>query len=119
MSDITLQLGQRIRELRCARHMSQEELSFKSGISAAHLGQIERGLKSPTIHTVGKIAAALGVPTAILFSSEQPEPLPQNTTMEKIVAQLNSMSEPEQQDILRIIRIFRGYQRKTGPKDEL
>ncbi len=116
MSDITAQLGQRIRELRCARHMSQEELSFKSGISAAHLGQIERGLKSPTIHTIGKIATALGVPSAMLFSLDQPTPLPQNTTIEKIVAQLNSMSEPEQQDILRIIRIFKGYQRKSDRK---
>ena len=42
MSDIAKQLGQRIRELRTQRHMSQEELSFKAGISPAHLGQIER-----------------------------------------------------------------------------
>jgi len=52
MSDIAMQLGQRIRDLRTERHMSQEELSFKAGISPAHLGQIERALKNPTIDTV-------------------------------------------------------------------
>ncbi len=119
MSDITKQLGQRIRELRSERHMSQEELSFKSGISAAHLGQIERGLKSPTIDTIGKIATALDVPTSTLFSSEFPKTLPQNNTVQKIIAQLMSMTEPEQQDVLRIIRIFRGYQRRSGTESEL
>ena len=38
MSDIAKQLGERIRQLRNTKHMSQEELAFKAGISPAHLG---------------------------------------------------------------------------------
>lgn len=111
MSDIAKQLGQRIRELRTQQHMSQEELSFKAGISPAHLGQIERALKNPTIDTIAKIAAALDIPIPDLFTMEAVSAAPQNTTVSKINAQLLGMSEEEQKDILRIIRIFRGYQR--------
>lgn len=115
MSDIAKALGLRIRELRNQRHMSQEELAFQSGISAAHLGQIERATKNPTVDTVGKIASALGVPVAALFSEDGETPAPpEKTVIGKINAQLSSMSEEEQHDILRIIRIFRGYRRKGG-----
>ena len=68
MRDIATALGLRIRELRNERHMSQEELAFKAGISAAHLGQIERALKNPTVDTVDKIAGALGVPITALLT---------------------------------------------------
>lgn len=104
MHEIAKQLGQRIRELRNGQHMSQEELSFKAGISPAHLGQIERALKKPTVETVAKIASALDVPIATPA---------QNATVGKIQAQLSAMSEEEQKDILRIIRIFRNYHRKN------
>ena len=114
MSDIAKQLGQHIRKLRNKQHMSQEELSFKAGISPAHLGQIERAIKNPTIDTVAKIASALGVSVADLFSTEVMSAIPQNVTIGKINAQLIGMSEEEQKDILRIIRIFRGYQRKSN-----
>lgn len=116
MSEIAKQLGQRIRDLRSERHMSQEELSFKAGISPAHLGQIERAVKNPTIDTVSKIATALDLPVAALFTMETFSIPPQNITVSKINAHLGNMSEEEQRDILRMIRIFRNYQRKpTSP----
>lgn len=118
MSDTTKELGLRIRQLRTEKHMSQEELSFKAGISPAHLGQIERALKNPTIDTIAKIAAALDIPMETLFTLDSVSAPSQSATMGKINAQLLSMSEEEQKDILRIIRIFRGHQRKnTSPSD--
>lgn len=119
MSDIAKQLGQRIRELRTEQNMSQEELSFKAGISPAHLGQIERALKNPTIDTVAKIAAALDIPISSLFTMDAVSAVSQNTTVVKINAQLLGMTEEEQKDILRIIRIFRGYQRKNNAASNL
>lgn len=109
MSEISTQLGQRIRELRTGRQMSQEELAFKSQISPAHLGQIERGLKNPTVDTVFKIASALDVSIAELFTETPIPPSSHNAVLEKINAQLLYMEEDEQKDILRVIRIFRGH----------
>lgn len=114
MSDIAHSLGQRIRELRNQKHMSQEELSFKSGISAAHLGQIERATKNPTIDTVAKIATALNVPISSLFSDENIDMAQPSSVVGKINAYLSVMTEEEQKDFLRIIRIFHNYL----PKDK-
>ena len=118
MSDIAKQLGQRIRDLRMERHMSQEELSFKAGLSPAHLGQIERALKNPTVDTIAKIAVALDVPVAALFSLDAAPVSSQNVLIEKINAQLKNMSEDEQKDVLRIIRILRNYGKNSSvPSD--
>ena len=46
LNNISALLGEEIRKRRTALGMSQEELGYKSGISAAHLGQIERALKT-------------------------------------------------------------------------
>lgn len=118
MNSISVKLGQRIRQLRTDRHMSQEELAFKSGISPAHLGQIERAAKKPTVDTVGKIAAALNVPAAALFSDEMILAQPSSNTMDKINAHLIVMSEEEQKDILRIIRIIHNFHRKDSTSSE-
>lgn len=114
MSEIATEFGQRLRALRLDRKMSQEELSFKASISAAHLGQIERGLKKPTVETIGRLASALEIPMTALFSSEPYEVLPQNPTVAKINAHLVHMSEEEQRDILKLIRIFKGFRDKEN-----
>lgn len=114
MSNVAKDLGLRIRQLRNEKHMSQEELAFKAGISPAHLGQIERAVKNPTIDTIGKIASALDVPVTDLFSTDRIAPTPHSVTIGKINAQLIDMSEEEQKDILRIIRIFRNYRHKNN-----
>ena len=114
MRDIATALGLRIRELRNERHMSQEELAFKAGISAAHLGQIERALKNPTVDTVAKIAVAMGVSITTLFTDEQAKPDAGSPVISKINAHLMDMTEDQQRDFLRIVRIFHGYL----PKDK-
>lgn len=108
-------LGNRIRSLRTAMGVSQEELSFKAGISAAHLGQIERAVKKPTIETIGKIAYALDVPIVNLFESESdPAAASENSAIiNKIIAQLSSMSESQQRDVLRLIKVFRHFQEQS------
>lgn len=120
MSNVAKQLGERIRLLRNAKHMSQEELSFKAGISPAHLGQIERATKNPTIDTIAKISVALEVTVSELFTADLLPSYPTNSTVEKINAHLNRMNEDEQKDILRIVRIFQNHSRKNGtnPKAE-
>lgn len=112
MTDISAAIGKRIRLLRNTQGISLEELSFKAGLNAAHLGQIERGLRNPTIETLNRIASALDVSfyTLVCASEEIPPEKPETTEVKsKIDAQLSSMTLEEQKDILRIIRIFRRH----------
>ena len=67
MSDITKILGQRIRNYRTAKGLSQEKLAELSGCHPTYIGQIERGEKNATIESIEKIAAALNVSLSKLF----------------------------------------------------
>ena len=55
-------IGAVLMEYRNKKKMSQELLSGLAGIDRTHYSKIERGLRSPTIDTLFKIARALDVP---------------------------------------------------------
>ena len=67
---LTKGFGERVREVRSSMNISQEQLDVMANVSRTHMGRIERGDKSPTIETVGKIAKALDCPPSIFFVSE-------------------------------------------------
>ncbi len=54
-------VGGIIQEYRKSRGMSQEVLSGLAGLDRTHYSKIERGLRSPTIDTLFKIAHALDI----------------------------------------------------------
>ena len=58
---ITEAVAARIRQLRLEKGISKEEVSQTAGINPAYYGQVERGLKCPTIDTLYKISLALDV----------------------------------------------------------
>ena len=60
-------LGERVRELRLAAGLSQEELGYRANIHRAYVGTVENGMYSVTLDTVYRIADALGVPVRDLF----------------------------------------------------
>ena len=53
--------GKRVADLRKAKHLSQEELADRCDVHRTYIGAIERGEKSPTLNTIEKIAAGLGI----------------------------------------------------------
>ena len=67
MSDIAKILGQRIRNYRTAKGLSQEKLAELSGCHPTYIGQIERGEKNATIESIEKISAALNISLSKLF----------------------------------------------------
>lgn len=58
---LALTLGINIRRYRKERGLSQEALADKVGLAVTYVGQIERGLRNPTLSVVEKFARALGV----------------------------------------------------------
>lgn len=57
----------RIKEIRLKKHMSQEELSRQSGVSASYISELESNSKMPTILTLCKLAEALQVEVTELY----------------------------------------------------
>ena len=60
-------VGGRIRTIRKERAMTLRQLSNKTVVSVSLLSQIELWKSSPSISSLRKIAAALGVPLSYLF----------------------------------------------------
>ena len=60
-------VGNRVRELREARGLTQEQLASEARIDNSHLGKLERGEGNPTVALVTRIALALGVDIKDLF----------------------------------------------------
>jgi transcriptional regulator with XRE-family HTH domain len=67
-----LQLGPRIRALRQARNITLRELAERAGVTESFLSQVEREVTSPSIASVQRIARALDLAIAELFTEDAP-----------------------------------------------
>jgi transcriptional regulator with XRE-family HTH domain len=56
-----MKIGQRLRALRTERGLTILELAAKAGVSSGSISQIERGASNPSVSTLQKLRAALGV----------------------------------------------------------
>ena len=63
-------LGERIKALRQERSLQQRQLAEKAALTPSMVSQIESGRLTPSLNTLGRIAAALGVPIATLFDGQ-------------------------------------------------
>jgi transcriptional regulator with XRE-family HTH domain len=62
-----LEVGRKIRVRRLQAGLTLQRLASTVGVSQSLISQVERGLASPSITTLRRIAAALDVPIAALF----------------------------------------------------
>ena len=61
MEDIKKHFGKRLRELRDKQNLTQEALADKAGMHFTYIGQIERGIRNPSLVNLYKLAKALKV----------------------------------------------------------
>ncbi len=54
-------LGQRIRDLRAQKGLTQSELAERSDVASNYIAMLERGERNPTYLTLLKIAVGCGV----------------------------------------------------------
>jgi len=73
MADVALEgpIGERVRIYRGRRGLSQKELAGLIGRSESWLSQVERGVASPSIASVQRIARALDTSIAELFAADE------------------------------------------------
>jgi transcriptional regulator with XRE-family HTH domain len=67
---IEVDLGARIRTRRLARHETLRELAGQAAVTESFLSQVERGVASPSIASVQRIARALDTSIAELFAAD-------------------------------------------------
>lgn len=69
-SESASQIGAQVRALRIASGASGGELARRSGVSHSLLSRIERGLVSPSVAMLARIASGLDVPISRFFSDQ-------------------------------------------------
>ena len=60
--------GERARELRINKGLSQQALGLDSGLDRTYIGGVERGERNISLVNIYRLAEALGVPVPQLFS---------------------------------------------------
>lgn len=103
MSDIAKILGQRIRNHRTAKKLSQEKLAEISGCHPTYIGQIERGEKNATIESIEKISSALGVSLSALFEKIGAQETESSNIPLLCYELLSSKTKEDQEHIYRIL----------------
>ncbi|MCX7835619.1 MAG: helix-turn-helix domain-containing protein [bacterium] len=69
MNNLKVQIGERIKDLRQAAELTQEELAERAGLSKGFISQVERGLSNLSIENLEAILAALNVTLTEFFST--------------------------------------------------
>lgn len=63
-----IRFGNRLRELRVARGLTQERLAELAGLHKNYVGEVERGLRNVALDNIYKLAHALKVGPEAFFS---------------------------------------------------
>lgn len=63
-------LGKRIREARIKKGYTQQDLANKAGIGLMYIGEIERGVKMPSLNIFIKIVEALDISADYVLRDE-------------------------------------------------
>jgi transcriptional regulator with XRE-family HTH domain len=66
-----IEFGLNLKQLRIARGLSQEQLGLIAELDRTYISGIERGVRNVSLNNIFRIAKALGVPAAALFTSPE------------------------------------------------
>ena len=106
-----MNVAMRLRKLRMARNISQDDLAMIVGVHRGHVARLESGDRTPRLDTLEKIAAALRVKVTSLLSDLE-KPVPRITEDEKILSLLKSLRKDERKAVLLLIRGMLKQRRK-------
>jgi transcriptional regulator with XRE-family HTH domain len=70
---ISLKIGERLKEIRNTRQLTLDDVAELTGVSKPMLGQIERGQSLPTINVLWKISTGLKIPLSFFCRQQEAE----------------------------------------------
>ena len=102
--DKNFSLGDRLRNIRFSKGLSQEEVALRAEITTAYYGLVERNRKNPTVKILDKICQALGITLIEVFSQNQTSSKEYDELTMQIISQLNGQPDEMKQVILNVIK---------------
>ena len=99
-SQINKEIGERIREARLSKNMSQQDLATKANVSLPHISEIENGKQTMKLLTFVRIIEALQVSADAILRADVPCV---NQIYQSELAEIISDQIPFQRLFLRMI----------------
>ncbi|WP_257351449.1 helix-turn-helix domain-containing protein [Pseudalkalibacillus decolorationis] len=105
MTDFLKLVGSRVRNVRKARGLTQEQLAERCGLQYTYIGGIERGTRNVSLATIEKLSDGLEVPPNELFKFDDsiPENLESNRAL--IEAYKSLLSNRSNEEISKLLNI--------------
>ena len=107
MTGLKTFLGRRIKEIRKAKDIKQEELAEKINIATRNLSNIETGRCFPSPDNIEKIASALGCKIKDLFDFEHEQD--NIDLLKNIVKRIEKADRKRLQDLYKITAVLLDY----------
>jgi transcriptional regulator with XRE-family HTH domain len=86
------QIGPRLRHIRLEKGFTVEALAAAAGLDKGFLSRLERGTKRPSVDTVLRLSAALGVPVGQLFGEQTTD---DTVRVSRAAGRTRSLEDPE------------------------
>ena len=99
-------LGDRIRKIREAKKLTQDELAFLCGTNQAHIGKIERGENNTTLEILARISQGLKVPLNELLNFDEDFIVPYDGYTLKAIRYMEALPEKSRAHVVEIIKTF-------------
>jgi transcriptional regulator with XRE-family HTH domain len=100
-------IGTRIRKKRSERGLSQKALAEAVGVSPPAINRFEKGIKTPSIDTLAKLAKVLGVSTDFLLGSGAEDDIFIDDEVKDAFKEYKQLSLENRQQILQNIHFLK------------
>lgn len=113
----TFSCGKRLRQLRIAAQMSQEDLALAADITTVYISQIEREIRNPTVQVIERLCHAMGLTLADFFCEAADKPEDERYDLQ-ISQLLQNKTSDEKEIYLQILKKIDRLQRDARKKAE-
>ncbi len=104
MGDILKEFGKRVRDLRKAQGLSQEDLAERAGLHYTYIGGVERGERNLSLKSIEMIADALEVDIRGLFVVPSLKRL--DAECSNIIGDINRLIADKNIAILQLVKLL-------------
>jgi len=95
--------GKRVRAIRKAAHITQEDAAERAHLNPKYVGELERGEKRPSFEAILSLGTALNVSPATLFQFDKAE-MNEKILRKKIEALLQKSNAEQLQQVHRLLK---------------
>ena len=97
-------IGQRIKEIRCSKNLTQEFLAHSTDVNISHISNIETGKVGVSLTLLVGIANAMNVTLDYLLENEYHNP--NSVTEVELLNTIKDMQKEKKETLLRIAKVL-------------